>query len=69
MPRTQDPAETKKQQVGQLNRFARYYNTERPHRGIGRRTPITAFAAGEEVGPIKGAKLSPMSRDITESRG
>jgi transposase InsO family protein len=48
----QDPAETKKQLVGQLNRFARYYNTQRPHRGVGRRTPITAFAAREKVGPI-----------------
>ena len=48
----QDPAETKKQLVGQLNRFARYYNTERPHRGLGRRTPITAFEAREKAGPI-----------------
>jgi hypothetical protein len=35
-----------------LNRFARYYNTERPHRGIGRRTPITAFEAREKASPI-----------------
>ena len=48
----QDPAETKKQLVGQLNRFTRYYNTERPHRGLGRRTPITAFEAREKAGPI-----------------
>ena len=47
-----DPAETKKQLVGQLNRFARYYNTERPHRGVGRRTPVNAFGAREKVGPL-----------------
>jgi hypothetical protein len=35
-----------------LNRFARYYNTERPHRGVGRRTPIAAFEAREKAGPI-----------------
>jgi transposase InsO family protein len=51
----QDPAETKKQLVGQLNRFASYYNTERPHRGVGRRTPLTAFLAREKVGPIGGS--------------
>jgi transposase InsO family protein len=48
----QDPAETKKQLQGQLNRFVSYYNTERPHRGIGRRIPLEAWRAREKAGPI-----------------
>ncbi len=48
----QDPAETKKQLQGQLNRFVSYYNTERPHRGIARRIPLEAWSAREKAGPI-----------------
>ena len=48
----QDPAQTKKQLQGQLNRFVSYYNTVRPHRGIGRRIPLDAFNAREKAGPI-----------------
>jgi transposase InsO family protein len=48
----QDPAETKKQLQGQLNRFVSYYNTERPHRGIGRRIPLEVWRAREKAGPI-----------------
>ena len=47
----QDPAQTKKQLVGQLNRFARYYNTERPHRGVGRRTPSRPLGPGRKWDP------------------
>jgi transposase InsO family protein len=50
----QDPAETKKQLQGQLDRFVAYYNERRPHRGIGRRTPLEAFGAREKSHP-KGA--------------
>lgn len=35
----------------QLDTFAAYYNTQRPHRGIGRRTPATAYAARPKAGP------------------
>lgn len=35
----------------QLDDFAAYYNTQRPHRGIGRRTPATAYAARPKAGP------------------
>ena len=48
----QEPATTKKLLQGQLNRFVEYYNTERPHRGLGRRRPIEAFGAREKAGPI-----------------
>ena len=35
----------------QLDRFATYYNTVRPHRTLGRRTPATAFAARAKATP------------------
>ena len=52
----QDPAETKKQLQGQLDRFVEYYNTVRPHRAIGRRTPAEAFASREKSSP-RGPKI------------
>jgi hypothetical protein len=47
----QDPAQTKKQLQGQLDRFVAYYNDVRPHRGIGRRTPASVFRAREKAYP------------------
>jgi transposase InsO family protein len=42
-----------------LNVFATYYNTQRPHRAIGRRTPQTAYTARPKAGPIRqGIKIS-----------
>jgi transposase InsO family protein len=35
----------------QLDVFAAYYDTQRPHRAIGRRTPAEAFAARPHAGP------------------
>ena len=35
----------------QLDRFAAYYNTVRPHRALGRRTPAEAFAARTKATP------------------
>jgi transposase InsO family protein len=35
----------------QLDAFAAYYNTQRPHRAIARRTPAEAFAARPKAGP------------------
>lgn len=52
----QDPAETKKQLQGQLDRFVAYYNDVRPHRAVGRRTPAEAFAARHKSSP-KGPKI------------
>jgi len=48
----QEPASTKKLLQGQLNRFSEYYNGVRPHRSLGRRTPLEAWNAREKVGPI-----------------
>ncbi|MDR8020509.1 IS481 family transposase [Nesterenkonia aerolata] len=36
----------------QLARFRHIYNTERPHRAIGRRTPETAYTATEKAFPV-----------------
>jgi transposase InsO family protein len=52
----QDPATTKKQLQGQLNRFARYYNNERPHRSLGRKTPASVYGAREKSYP-RGPKI------------
>jgi hypothetical protein len=35
----------------QLNRFCSYYNTVRPHRALGRRTPAQAYAARPKAVP------------------
>ena len=37
----------------QLDRFAAYYNAERPHRALGRATPAQAFAARTKATPKK----------------
>ncbi len=47
----QEPAATKKQLQAQLDRFTTYYNTVRPHRAIGRRTPAEAHAARAKAFP------------------
>jgi transposase InsO family protein len=53
---TCEPATTKKQLQGQIDRFVAFYNTVRPHRSLGRRTPLEAFMAREKAGP-SGAKI------------
>jgi len=52
----QDPAATKKQLQGQLDRFVAYYNTVRPHRSVDRRTPLEAFEARGKAYP-RGPKV------------
>jgi transposase InsO family protein len=47
----QEPAATIGELQGQLDRFRDYYNTVRPHRAIGRRTPEEAFAARPKAAP------------------
>lgn len=42
---------TKKQLQRELDRFAAYYNEVRPHRGIGRKTPASVYAAREKAHP------------------
>lgn len=47
----QDDLATKKQLQAALDRFADYYNAVRPHRGIGRRTPLSVFEAQVKARP------------------
>ena len=47
----QPPAETIPHLQRQLNEFAAYYNTERPHRSLGRRTPQQAYTTGPKAEP------------------
>jgi transposase InsO family protein len=47
----QEGVVTKKQLQRALDRFVSYYNEVRPHRGIGRRTPISVYAAREKALP------------------
>ena len=68
----QDPATTKKLLQGQLNRFGEYYNGERPHRSLGRRTPLEAWSAEGEGGTDRqadrGGGLSRPSRQGRRQR-
>ncbi len=49
--RSQESATTLEELQGQLDRFRGYYNAERPHRALGRRTPQEAFEARPRAGP------------------
>jgi transposase InsO family protein len=47
----QPPAETLTELQGQLDAFARYYNHIRPHRALGRQTPLQAYSARVKARP------------------
>jgi transposase InsO family protein len=47
----QAPAETLAELQGQLDAFRRYYNHIRPHRAIGRLTPLQAYSARSKARP------------------
>jgi transposase InsO family protein len=47
----QEGIETKKQLQREIDRFVAYYNEVRPHRGIGRRTPASVYAARDKAVP------------------
>jgi transposase InsO family protein len=47
----QRPVTTARALQAQLDRFAAYYNTCRPHRAIGRRTPVQAYIARIKATP------------------
>jgi transposase InsO family protein len=67
----QPPAATLTDLQQQLDRFRRYYNTVRPHRAIGRRTPAQAYLARPKARPA-GVRLSPhyrVRRDRTDAIG
>jgi transposase InsO family protein len=47
----QPPAPTTRQLQTQLDTFRRYYNQQRPHRALGRRTPAQAYTARPKAVP------------------
>lgn len=47
----QEHVTTKKQLQREIDRFVRYYNEVRPHRGIKRRTPLSVYRAREKAQP------------------
>jgi transposase InsO family protein len=49
----QDPAATISGLQAQLDAFTAYYNTQRPHRAVGRRTPQTAWNARPRAIPAR----------------
>jgi transposase InsO family protein len=56
-----------------LDRFDSYYNEIRPHRGIGRRTPLEVFTARTKAAPTPPATSTPtgyrVRRDIVDRDG
>lgn len=52
----QDPAASVRELQAQLDAFREYYDTVRPHRAIGRRTPAEAYAARPKAVP-RGPRL------------
>jgi transposase InsO family protein len=48
---TQPPASSIAKLQAQLHKFSRYYNTQRPHRALGRRTPQDAYQARPKATP------------------
>ena len=64
----QRPARNLAQLQRQLDRFRRYYNQQRPHRAIGRRTPAQAFAARTKATPRRPAITVPAEHRVRRDR-
>ena len=52
----------------QLDRFRRYYNTERPHRSLRRRTPVEAFEARPKAVPSRPGFVVPVHYRVRKDR-
>ena len=55
----------------QVDAFNRYYNTQRPHRAVGRRTPLEAYTARPKATP-RGPKIPDhyrLRRDTIDTSG
>jgi Integrase core domain len=59
----QESVVTKKQLQRALDCFVAYYNNVRPHRGIGRKTPISVYEAREKARPT-GAVIESHGRRV-----
>ena len=53
---------------GQLDWFRAYYNTVRPHRAVGRRTPMAAFEARPKASPSRTGLIAPAHCRIRKDR-
>jgi transposase InsO family protein len=67
----QPPACTLSELQGQLDAFVRYYNHIRPHRAIGRRTPLQAYSARAKARPAgaQGATYFRVREDRVDKTG
>jgi transposase InsO family protein len=63
----QEPATTKKALQHQLECFVDIYNTERPHRSLGRCTPLEVWEAKEKIGP-SGPRIDTAGRRVRHDR-
>jgi transposase InsO family protein len=52
----------------QLDRFRAYYNTIRPHRALGRRTPAQAYAARTKATPRRAGLTLPLQHRVRRDR-
>lgn len=59
---TRPPARTLRSLQAQLDAFRRYYNDQRPHRALGRRTPADAYAARPKATPLPAPIIDPHFR-------
>ena len=64
----QHPAVTLAGLQAQLDRFRTYYNTIRPHRALGRRTPAQAFAARTKATPRRAGLIVPTEHRVRRDR-
>ncbi len=64
----QPAARTVRDLQGQLDRFREYYNTRRPHRAVGRRTPAAAFEARPKATPRGAGRPFPTHYRIRHDR-
>jgi transposase InsO family protein len=63
-PRANDVVELQ----AQLDRFRGYYNAERPHRALRRRTPLEAFEARPKAGPARPGFVVPVHYRVRKDR-
>jgi transposase InsO family protein len=59
---TRPPARSVRALQGQLDTFRAYYNDQRPHRALGRRTPAEAYAARPKAVPLPAPIIDPHFR-------
>jgi transposase InsO family protein len=64
----QRPARTIVELQARLDRFRIYYNTVRPHRALGRRTPAQAFAARTKATPRRPGITVPAQHRVRRDR-